>query len=42
LAYKNGATNWINNDLARWLCEVNVIRRGICEKIYEKLSKASD
>jgi hypothetical protein len=39
---KTGATNWINGDLARWLCEANVIRRGICEKIYEKLSKASD
>jgi hypothetical protein len=39
---KTGATNWINGDLARWLCEVNVIRRGICEKIYEKLPKASD
>ena len=39
---KTGVTNWINGDLARWLCEVNVIRRGICEKIYEKLPKASD
>jgi hypothetical protein len=39
---KNGATNWMHGSLARWLCEANVIRRGICEKIYEKLSKASD
>jgi hypothetical protein len=39
---KTGATNWINSDLARWLCEANVIKRSICEKIYEKLSKVSD
>jgi hypothetical protein len=39
---KNGATNWMHGSLARWLCEANVIRRGICEKIYEKLPKVSD